>query len=63
MLIDTPSPFAHERLVLFNAALQLLGDTPLHGNWSLYQGAMNSYVANVEHSIETSLLDVLRFCR
>lgn len=61
MLIDTPSPFAHERLALFNAALQSLGHAPLRGSRGFYWGALNSYVVNVEHSIETSLLDVLRF--
>ena len=61
MLIDTPSPFAHERLALFNAALQPLSYAPLRGSRGFYWGALNSYVVNVEHSIETSLFDVLRF--
>ena len=61
MLIDTLSPFAHERLALFNAALQSLGYAPLRGSRGFYWGALNSYVVNVERSIETSLLDVLRF--
>ncbi len=61
MLIDTPAPFASERITAFNAALQILSHAPLHGSRGFYWGAMSSYVVNVEHSIEVSLLDVLRF--
>jgi len=61
LLIDTPISFSQERLSVFNTALDTLDYAPLHGSRGFYRGTMNVYVVNVEHSIEISLLDVLRF--
>jgi len=61
LLVDTQTAFSQERLTVFNAALRTLGYALLKGGRGFYWGVMNMYVVNVEHSIEISLLDVLRF--
>lgn len=60
LLIDTPAPFPPERIAAFNAALRHLGHTSLIGSRGFYRGVYGIHVVNVEHSIATSLNDVLR---
>ena len=61
LLIDTSAPFSPERLAAFNNALHTLDFSPLIGNRGFYRGAMNIYIVNMEHSIETSLNDVTKY--
>lgn len=61
LLIDTSAPFSPERIRAFNAALGHLGQTALIGNGGFYLGTQGIYVVTVEHSIATSLQDVLRY--
>jgi hypothetical protein len=61
LLIDTPMQFSSGRIRAFNAALSRLGQPALIGNRGFYRGAKEIYVVNVEHSVATSLQDVLRY--
>lgn len=60
LLIDTPASFPPERIAAFNAALHHLGLPSLTGKRGFYKGIYKIYIVNVEHSIATSLNDVLR---
>ncbi|HYU71245.1 MAG TPA: hypothetical protein VEL31_01075 [Ktedonobacteraceae bacterium] len=60
LLIDTPAPFPPERITAFNAALRHLELPSLTGNRGFYRGVYRIHIVNVEHSIATSLNDVLR---
>ena len=61
LLIDTATSFSQERISVFNKALRTLRLAPLVGKKGFYRGIMNTYVVNVEHSIEISLRDVLSY--